>query len=58
MPTIPGDLTGDDLVNVSDLLIMLGAWGECVDMNDCPADLNGDDVVDVSDLLTLLANWT
>ncbi len=51
-----GDLNGDGVVNVSDLLILLGSWGECED--ECPADLNGDGVVDVSDLLILLANWS
>jgi len=52
-----GDLNGDGVVNVSDLLILLGQWGTCVDPNDCPADLNNDGVVNVSDLLILLSNW-
>jgi hypothetical protein len=56
-PTIPGDLNGDGVVNVSDLLILLGQWGSCADVNNCPADLNGDGVVNVSDLLILLSNW-
>lgn len=51
-----GDLNGDGVVNVSDLLILLGSWGECPD-GPCPADLNGDGVVDVSDMLLLLSNW-
>ncbi len=51
---ILGDLNGDGVVDVSDLLILLGEWGPC---DDCPADLNGDGVVDVSDLLILLGNW-
>jgi len=50
----PGDLNGDNVVNVSDLLILLGAWGPCPG---CDADLNGDDVVNVSDLLILLGAW-
>jgi len=51
-----GDLNGDGVVNVSDLLILLGAWGP-VEPGGFDADLNGDGVVNVSDLLILLANW-
>lgn len=57
MPEILGDLNGDGVVDVSDLLILLAAWGSCDDGRACPADLNGDGAVDVSDLLVLLANW-
>lgn len=49
-----GDLSGDDLVNVFDLLTLLNAWGQCAG---CPEDLNGDDAVNVFDLLTLLSAW-
>ncbi len=51
------DLTGNEVVGVSDLLILLGNWGACDDLYNCPGDLNGDGVVDVSDLLLLLSNW-
>jgi len=51
------DLNCDGVVNVSDLLILLGAWGPCAKPDDCPADLNADAVVNVSDLLILLSNW-
>ncbi len=54
---IPGDLNGDGVVDVSDLLILLSAWGACENPANCPADLNGDGTVDTSDLLLLLANW-
>lgn len=54
---IPGDLNGDGVVDVSDLLVLLGAWGPCPRGNECPADLNDDGTVDVFDLLVLLANW-
>ncbi len=53
-----GDLNCDGVIDVSDLLILLGEWGDCDDPNDCPADLNDDGVVDVSDLLILLGNWS
>ncbi|HRP63206.1 MAG TPA: hypothetical protein PK400_07935 [Phycisphaerales bacterium] len=48
-----GDLNGDFVVDVLDLLILLAAWGPsggCADLNDTGA-------VDVQDLLILLANW-
>ncbi len=52
--TCTGDLNGDGVVDVSDLLQLLGNWGSCPG---CDADFNDDGVVDVSDLLLLLGNW-
>jgi hypothetical protein len=52
-----GDLNGDVVVNVSDLLILLSGWGSCNPDFYCQADLNGDGVVNVSDLLILLSAW-
>jgi choice-of-anchor B domain-containing protein len=58
-PAIPGDVNGDGMVDVLDLLELLADWGECpLPPNGCPADVNGDGTVDVVDLLSLLANWT
>ena len=54
---IPGDLNGDGVVGVADLLILLSSWGPCKDCGDCSADIDGNCVVGVSDLLILLANW-
>jgi YVTN family beta-propeller protein len=51
---VPGDLNGDGVVNVLDLLILLDEWGPCPA---CDSDLNGDGVVNVLDLLILLSNW-
>jgi hypothetical protein len=56
-PEIDGDIDGSGIVNVEDLLLLLGAWGDCADPDDCPEDLNGDGVVNVLDLLELLASW-
>jgi hypothetical protein len=50
----PGDLNGDDTVNVSDLLALIASWGPCTG---CSADLDGNGTVDVADLLQLLALW-
>lgn len=55
--TDPSDLNGDGVVNVFDLLILIGQWGACPPKGGCPADLNGDETVDVFDLLMLLSNW-
>lgn len=53
---VPGDLNGDGVVDVVDMLWLLEQWGECGE-GDCPADLNEDGAVDVSDMLELLTNW-
>ena len=50
----PADLNGDDVVNVLDLIVMLGAWGP--NPGD-PAELNGDNTVNVLDLILLLGAW-
>lgn len=52
-----GDLDGDCVVGVPDLLALLAVWGPCAECTDCPADLNDDCNVGVPDLLILLANW-
>jgi pimeloyl-ACP methyl ester carboxylesterase len=50
----PADLNSDGSVDIFDLLILLGAWGQC---GACAADLNFDGVVDVFDLLALQGAW-
>lgn len=52
---VPGDVDGDGIVGVEDLLAVLGAWGACPG---CPEDVNGDGVVNIEDLLEVLAAWT
>ena len=54
-PAIPGDVNGDGMVNVTDLLAIMDAWGSC---DGCPADLNDDGLVNVTDLLIVIGNWT
>ncbi len=49
-----GDVNGDAVVDVADLLELLGTWGPCAD---CPADFNGNGTVDVLDLLALLGTF-
>ena len=53
----PCGLDHDGVVGVTDFLLLLGAWGPCLDCGDCRADLDGDCAVGVTDFLILLANW-
>ncbi|MDE0822052.1 MAG: sulfatase-like hydrolase/transferase [Opitutales bacterium] len=52
--TCLGDINFDSEVDVSDLLILIGDWGICVD---CISDLDGDGIVRVNDILILISNW-
>ena len=47
-----GDLTGDGVVSVGDMLFLLSDFG-CV--TDCNADVDLDDAVTIADLLQLLS---
>ena len=48
-----GDINSDGMVNVTDLLAIIAAWGT----NDSDTDLDGNGVVAVGDLLAAIANW-
>jgi len=55
-PPVTGDLNGDSIVNIDDLLVVIGAdWGACVG---CDADANGDGFVNIDDMLLVISNWT
>jgi chitinase len=51
----PGDINGSGRIDVTDLLEVIDAWGDCP--SPCPADIDGSGHVDVSDLLLLLDGW-
>lgn len=51
---VAGDITGDGVVDVEDLLATLEAFGRCPC---CPADLNDSGTVDVDDLLAVIGGW-
>ncbi len=53
-PWHDADLTGDGLVGVDDLLVIIAHWGQAGG----PADLDGSGVVGVNDLLIVLESWT
>lgn len=46
-----GDLTGDQVIDVEDILTLIAVW----DSNDQAADLDGDGLVDADDLLEVLS---
>jgi subtilisin family serine protease len=48
-----GDIDGNSMINVADLLAIIDQWG----LIDSPADVTGDGIVDVSDLLLVVGNW-
>jgi len=52
--TCPGDIDCDGNVGVTDLLLLLAAWGTNPAQ---PADINGDGQMGILDLLQLLAGW-
>ena len=49
------DLSGDGVVNVTDLLSLIAVWGPCPGA--CDADFDNSGTVDVTDLLTLISDW-
>jgi len=58
----PGDVNDDGVVDVVDLLAVIGGWGACPKSPTfCAGDLAappvGDDVIDVQDLLAVIGGW-
>lgn len=57
-PCYDADLSGDGDVGFTDLLILLGAFGDCRGGGlPCDADLDGSGTVDFADILILLSRW-
>ena len=50
----PGDVNGDDAVNITDLSILISNWNG----TDAASDVNSDGVVNIFDLSILLSHWT
>jgi len=50
---IQPDLNADGAVNIHDLLMLIGVWGDC----SCPEDFSGNGRVDVADVLLLIGAW-
>jgi hypothetical protein len=47
------DISGNDVVNIEDLLTVIEEWG----VDGGPADVNHDGIVDVADVLAVIAAW-
>ncbi|MFK7959025.1 MAG: dockerin type I domain-containing protein [Phycisphaerales bacterium] len=50
-----GDVNGDGMVDFSDILSVLSAFGTCPPPQLCAGDVNGDGEIDFTDLLTVLS---
>jgi len=55
VPEGPADLSGDGVVDATDLAILIAAWGST---SAAGVDLDGDGIVSTSDLAILLAAWS
>jgi hypothetical protein len=54
-PVVPGDMNGDFIVDVLDLIAVISAWGPC---EDCPEDIDGDGIVGVLELINVITGWS
>ena len=52
----PGDTNGDFVIDVTDLLVVIGDWGPC-NPGGCPGDIDDNGVVNILDLLGVLSFW-
>ena len=52
-PECGSDVTGDQQVDVADLLRVINNWGT----SDAASDINSDGIVDVTDLLVVMGDW-
>jgi len=54
----PGDIDGSGSVDIEDLLLVIGQWGnDCEGGEACNADMDGDLDIDVDDLVALIGYW-
>ena len=54
-PAVAGDVNGDGVVDVTDLVSVINGWGA---MGELPSDVNNDGLVNVTDLLLVIVNWS
>lgn len=52
-----GDVTGDGVVDLADLLAVIGAWGSTGEPGTIEGDANDDGIVDLTDLLAVIGGW-
>ncbi len=51
------DINDDNVVNVTDLLAIIGDWGACATTGGCDTDINLDSQINVTDLLAVIDAW-
>ena len=52
------DVNQDGVVDVADLMLVIGAWGSCTGPpTPCPSDINKDGFVNVTDLIAVITAW-
>jgi uncharacterized membrane protein len=56
-PARPGDANGDGQVNITDLLLIIGLWGEWPVGGICGPDLDMNGLINVEDLLRCIGDW-
>jgi hypothetical protein len=58
-PLCPADITGNNVVDIDDLLAVINGWGGCAPPcpPSCAPDVDGDCDVDIDDLLTVINGW-
>ena len=54
---VVGDIDGDGVVGVGDLVLVILNWGPCGG-SPCPGDVTGDGTVNVADLVFVILNWS
>jgi probable HAF family extracellular repeat protein len=57
-----GDVNGDRIVNIDDLVGVITTWGACppsggLGGTGCHADMDGNAIVDIDDLVSLITHW-
>jgi hypothetical protein len=57
---VPGDVTGDGLVNIADVLAVISGWGACAlpSPGHCMSDVTGNGITNIEDLLAVIAHWS
>jgi hypothetical protein len=45
------------LINIDDLLVVIGQWGVTGEPGTIEGDINGNGVVDIDDLLEIISGW-
>ncbi|MEM7230299.1 MAG: alpha/beta hydrolase fold domain-containing protein [Planctomycetota bacterium] len=53
-PMVPGDVTGEGIVNIDDLIMVINAFGMDCSIDPCPEDVNDSGMVNIDDILDVI----